>query len=209
MALIDSMFDAVEHVVYINLDERVDRKQQVHLELLRFFPASKIQRFAAIRNEVGGIGCTMSHIAVLEMAKREGWRNVMIVEDDLMWVANRKSSAKVLTHLLSNPYDAIVLGGVAARCDPTTLRLESCQTTTAYIVDGGYMDRMLENYKEGLQRLQETGDYPTYALDQYWGRLHASGNWYIVLPMMAVQRPGYSDIEKRHVSYLPQFRVVK
>lgn len=63
---------------------------------------------------------------------------------------------------------------------------------------------MLENYKEGLQRLQET-----YALDQYLGRLHASGNWYIVLPMLAVQRPGYSDIEKRHVSYLPQFRVVK
>lgn len=203
------MFDAIERVVYINLDERVDRKLQVQQELLKVFPAYKIQRFAAIRDDVGGIGCTMSHIAVLEMAKREGWRNVLIVEDDFMWAPSIDASSKVLTHLLFSPYDAIVLGGTWVRYDPITLKLESCQTTTAYIVTGDYIDRMLENYNEGLQKLRETGDYPTYALDQYWKRLHASGRWYIVMPIMAAQRPGYSDIEKRNVNYLRYFGQVK
>jgi glycosyl transferase family 25 len=195
--------------VYINLDERVDRKLQVQQELLKFFPAEKIQRFAAIRTEFGGIGCSMSHIAVLEMAKREGWRNVLIVEDDFVWASRIDASEKILTRLMSNPYDAIVLGGSLIRCDLVSFRLESCQSTTAYIVDRGYIDRMLENYKEGLQKLQETGDYPTYALDQYWKRLHASGRWYIIMPIMGAQRPGYSDIEKRNVNYLRLFGVVK
>jgi len=203
------MFDAIERVVYINLDERVDRKLQVQQELLKFFPAEKIQRFAAIRTEFGGIGCSMSHIAVLEMAKREGWRNVLIVEDDFVWASRIDASEKILTRLMSNPYDAIVLGGSLIRCDLVSFRLESCQSTTAYIVDRGYIDRMLENYKEGLQKLQETGDYPTYALDQYWKRLHASGRWYIIMPIMGAQRPGYSDIEKRNVNYLRLFGVVK
>ena len=199
------MFDAIERVVYINLDERVDRKLQVQQELLKVFPAEKIQRFAAIRTDFGGFGCSMSHIAVLEMAKREGWSNVLIVEDDFVWASRIDASAKVLTRLMSNPYDAIVLGGTLIRCDMASLKLESCQSTTAYIVDRIYIDRMLENYKEGLQKLQETGDYPTYALDQYWKRLHASGRWYIVMPIMGAQRPGYSDIEKRNVNYLRLF----
>jgi len=203
------MFDAIERVVYINLDERVDRKLQVQQELLKVFPAYKIQRFAAIRDEVGGIGCTMSHIAVLEMAKREGWRNVLIVEDDFVWSSSIDASSKVLMRLLFKPYDAIVLGGTWVKYDPNTLKLESCQTTTAYIVASDYIDHMLENYNEGLQKFRETGDYPTYALDQYWKRLHASGRWYIVMPIMAAQRPGYSDIEKRNVNYLRYFGQVK
>ena len=94
------MFDAIEHVVYINLDERVDRKTQIQRELLSVFPAHKITRCPAIRNAVGGIGCSMSHIAVLEMAKKEGWSNVLIVEDDYVWTPSLEEGAPVLEKLL-------------------------------------------------------------------------------------------------------------
>lgn len=197
------MFDAIEKVIYINLDERVDRKSQVQRELLRAFPAAKIQRFSAIKHEVGGIGCTMSHIAVLELAKASGWKNVLIVEDDFMWT---RLDPMVLPNLLENPYDAIVLSGAWIQCDPATYKLRSCQTTTAYIVHGAYYDTILANFKEGLQQLQATGLYGSYALDQYWKRLHAADNWFIVQPIMGVQRPGFSDIEKRVVNYVSQFR---
>jgi glycosyl transferase family 25 len=93
------MFDAIEHVVYINLDERVDRKTQIQRELLAVFPSSKVTRFSAIKAIHGGVGCSMSHIAVLEMAKQEGWSNVMIVEDDFMWT-QREEGAPILEKLL-------------------------------------------------------------------------------------------------------------
>jgi hypothetical protein len=44
-----------------------------------------------------------------------------------------------------------------------------------------------------------------YALDMYWQRIQARDNWYLVAPSLVVQRPSYSDIEKKHVDYVKQF----
>jgi len=198
------MFNTVEHVVYINLDERVDRKYDVQRELLHVFSAANLHRFPAIKDEVGGIGCTKSHIAVLEMAKAKDWSNVMIVEDDFVW-KNVDLGAPVLAELLTKPYDVIVLGGTYVVSD-VGYRLVSCQTTTGYIVHQSYYDTLLANYKEGLSLLQTSKAYNVYALDQYWKRLHKKGNWRIVQPILCAQRPGYSDIEKRHVDYSRYFR---
>jgi len=200
------MFAPVEHVVYINLDERVDRNKEIQRELLSVFPIKKIQRFSAIRNSNGGIGCTLSHIAVLEMAKKENWANVMIVEDDFMW-ANREKGFPVLDALLQKPYDVIVLTGTYIDLNKETLRLNSCQTTTAYVVAQHYYDTLLANYKEGLLLLQQTGTYTKYALDQYWKLLQPVGHWYCVNPILGFQRPGYSDIEQKVVNYSGYFKV--
>ena len=195
------MFDSIENVVYINLDERVDRKAHVQRELLKVFPASKIERFAAIKREDhGGIGCTMSHIAVLEMAKAAAWKNVLVIEDDFTWV-NFEKAAPVLESLLKKQTDVVVLGATFIRADEATCRLSSCQTTTAYLVYQGYYDTILANFKEGLELFETTREYGTYALDQYWKRLHETANWYIVRPSIAAQRSGYSDIDKRVVNY--------
>jgi glycosyl transferase family 25 len=203
------MFDAIERVVYINLDERVDRKSQIQRELLSVFPAHKITRFSAIRNAVGGIGCSMSHIAVLELAKKEGWSNVLIVEDDFMWTPNQGQGAPVLEKLLSRKFDVIVLSGTYVDYNKETYRLNSCQTTTAYAVSDRYYDTLLANFKEGVSLLESTKEYKVYALDQFWKRLQPVGLWYFVCPMMGIQRPGYSDIEKRVVNYSQYFGFVR
>jgi len=195
------MFDSIEKVVYINLDERVDRKAHIQRELLKVFPASKIERFAAIKREDhGGIGCTMSHIAVLEMAAAAGWKNVLVVEDDFVWI-NLEKSASVLELLLKKPADIVVLGGTDVKCDAVTCRLQSCHTTTAYLVYQSYYDTILANFREGLHLFEATRQYETYALDQYWNTLQLTGNWYIVRPGIAAQRSGYSNIEKRIVNF--------
>lgn len=200
------MCASIERVVYINLEERVDRKKEIQRELLTTFPAKKIERFSAIRNSNGGIGCTMSHIAILEMAKRENWANVMIVEDDFVWI-NQATGFPVLETLLQKPYDVIVLTGTYIDMNKDTFRLKSCQTTTAYVVAQQYYDTLLTNYKEGLALLQQTGTYTKYALDQYWKLLQPVGLWYCVNPILGFQRPGYSDIERKVVNYSGYFRV--
>lgn len=199
------MFESVEKVVYINLDERNDRRVEIQRELLQAFPASKIQRFSAIRHSNGAIGCTKSHIAVLEMAKAAGWANVLIVEDDLVW-QNYDIAAPRFDAMLQSPYDVIVLGGSYVRCHSGTGRLHSCQTTTGYIVDAHYYDTLLANFKEGLREFEAGGPYAKFALDQYWKRLQPVDNWYIVQPLFCMQRAGYSDIEKRVVDYTRFFR---
>lgn len=207
--VLEYMFDAIEKVVYINLDERVERKLHVQRELLKVFPVTKIQRFSAIKNtKNGGIGCSMSHIAVLEKAKQEGWANVLIVEDDFTW-SNFEEGSSVCSKLLSNTYDVIVLTGTYIQFTPETYRLQSCQTTTAYIVHSSYYDTLLANYKEGVRLLQETGQYTKYALDQYWKSLQTKDIWYIVYPIMGFQLPGFSDIESKYVDYRRYYNAVR
>ena len=112
----ESKFRFVEHVVYINLDHRTDRLEQVTAELAPYFPPEKVTRFSAIQLDRGALGCTLSHIAVLELAKAKGWKNVLVLEDDAMWKAEQFEEAyATLDRLASNPYDAIMLSSGCAR----------------------------------------------------------------------------------------------
>jgi len=187
------MFEFIEKVVYINLEHRTDRRAEIESELSRF-PPEKVQRFNAIKHERGAAGCTKSHIAVLEMAIAEGWSNYLVVEDDATWV-NFDKGYQLLENLSKNPYDVIVLGSVYPRID-STYKLSSCQTTTAFIVNNHYYETLLQNFKESLNGFLQTGNYPTYALDQYWKRLQPHGNWYAVVPSMMIQRASFSDIDQ-------------
>lgn len=48
-----------------------------------------MERFAAIAHSEGLVGCALSHIACLTMAKERGYPEVMIFEDDFMWLGER------------------------------------------------------------------------------------------------------------------------
>jgi hypothetical protein len=191
--------DAIEHIVYINLDERPDRRALIEKEL-DIFPPKKVQRFKAIKNVQGAIGCTFSHIRVLQMAMENGWPNYLVVEDDFMW-KNLETSVPILRQLLANPYDVILLGGTAIQYYKETLRLHSGQTTTAYIVSAGYYETLMANFKEGLAGLLRTGSKNLFAIDMYWKRLQPGARWFVVAPGLCTQRPDRSDIEERLVDY--------
>jgi len=198
------MFTAIEHVVYINLDHRTDRRKHVEEQLGRVFSADKIQRFAAIKDSNGGKGCMKSHLAVLELAKENGWSNVLVVEDDFTW-NNFDKGAPILERFLANPYDVIMFCGTYVQAEDDG-RLLSAQTATAYVVAQSYYDTLIANYREAIDLYTRTGDWTKYANDQYWKRLQPRGRWYIVRPNMGFQLPSYSDIEGRNVNYLRYFK---
>jgi len=196
------MFDFVEKIVYINLSHREDRKQQILSEFSRVgVPKHLIERFDAIKHERGAIGCTMSHIAVLKMAIQQGWQNYIVLEDDIQW-NNFENGYSTLSQCYDK-YDVVILGGSHPRFQDN--KLVYCQTTTGYVVNKHYYTKLLANFEEGLSGLLLSGNIPQFAIDIYWNRLIQSDNWGIIRPSLVVQRPGYSDIEKRHVDYLSVF----
>jgi glycosyl transferase family 25 len=187
--------DKIEKVIYINLAHRTDRRQQIEKEL-SVFPPEKVIRFDAIYEKTRGhLGCSKSHIAVLEMAIREGWKNYLVIEDDMIW-DNIESGSQILNNLFDNKPDVIVLGGTSITRD--TYRLSRCYCTTAYLVFNHYYETLLVNFREGALLLQNNYNHNTpYAIDQYWHRLQEKDNWYIVYPIICLQRAGYSDINRR------------
>jgi len=58
----------IKHAFYINLDTRPDRKEHVETQLNMI--GIKADRFKAIKLNNGAIGCSMSHLKLLENAKK-------------------------------------------------------------------------------------------------------------------------------------------
>jgi glycosyl transferase family 25 len=199
------MFDSIDKVVFINLDERTDRRKEIEEELLKVFPPEKIERFAAIKLPNGAVGCSMSHLAVIKRATAEKWSNVMVVEDDFQW-QNMEEGSACLETLMRKEFDVIMLGGSFASYDPATCKLKIARTTTGYIVKQHYYDRLASNYKEGIGQLIRTGVKPLFAIDVFWSPLQRADNWYLVRPMLCTQRPSYSDIENRFTDYRHVFK---
>jgi glycosyl transferase family 25 len=206
------MFEEITKVIYINLEERQDRKEKVESELKKYFPSDKIQRFNAIKHQKGYIGCTKSHIAVLELAIQQNWKNVLVVEDDAIW-SNFEKGYPVYKNLIKNQFDVITFGITYASYDNSTYKLLSGQTTTSYLVKNHYYKTLLDNFKYGLEQLlinrrnffKNTKILNTYTIDQYWKILQAKDKWFCVVPSLFVQSPSYSDIEKRNVNYIDAF----
>jgi glycosyl transferase family 25 len=194
-----TQWDFVDKVVYINLDHRTDRRKQME-RCLSIFESNKVLRFSAVAHQRGNVGCTRSHIEVLKMAIREGWKSVLILEDDMEWNRFEEGYAKV-AELVKRPYDVIMLSPSAAKWDPTTMRLYECETSCGYIVSRRYFETLLRNYEEGLNLLETTGNGNLYVMDEYWKPIQKRDIWYTVIPAMIYQRPGYSDIFCGNVDY--------
>ena len=195
--------NTIKHAFYINLETRPDRKQHVEQELLKV--GIKAQRFNAIRLPNGAIGCSMSHLKCIEIAKQNNWDHVCIVEDDIQFLKPRVF-VQQCNLALSKKSDVVLLAGnnlpPYTRIDDSCVKVSRCQTTTGYIVKRHYYDKLIANIKEGICKLlREPEKHFLYAIDKQWFKLQEIDTWLLVTPLTVTQREDYSDIEKRPTNY--------
>jgi GR25 family glycosyltransferase involved in LPS biosynthesis len=198
----------IKHVVYINLDERIDRKTHIE-EQLQIIGFKNWQRFKAIKTTNGAMGCSMSHLKCLEIARANNLPYLLICEDDATFlqpaVFKRQFNAFLAKHPL-NTWDVVLLAGnnmlPYEKIDNTCIKVSYCQTTTAYLVNGAYFSTLIDNIKKGLQNLiQEPTNESKFAIDKYWLQLQKIDRWFLIIPLTVTQKEGYSDIEKKNVNY--------
>ena len=193
------------NVFYINLNSRPDRKRHIEQQMKLLNWTAK--RFPAILHENGAIGCALSHLALLRYAKNTGLDHIVIIEDDATFL-NPFLFMDSLNAFLQNhtEFDVLLLGGNNMgdfqRIDETCVKVTHCQTTTAYLVKNHYYDTLIRNYMEGIELLHLYPDAKVkYAIDQHWGSLQLSHNWYLLTPLTIIQRPDTSNIERRFTDY--------
>ena len=87
----------------------------------------------------------------------------------------------------------------------SNFKVISAQSGNAYLVNKHYYPKLLNNFKEGLEKLETTWNYHLYALDQYWKNIQKTDNWYCIVPSIMIQRPSYSDIEGGVIDYKRYF----
>ena len=196
----------IKHTLYINLSNRVDRKEHVEKELAKI--GIQFERFNAIKLPNGAIGCSMSHLKCLQTAKEMGWSHVFICEDDIQFLDSELFKKQLDTFLKNHTddWDVLLVAGnnmpPYIPIDDTCVKVKQCQTTTGYIVKQHYYDTLIDNIKLGIQNLmREPHKHTLYAIDKYWFFLQQQHRWFLIIPLTVVQRTDYSDIEKRMVNY--------
>jgi glycosyl transferase family 25 len=195
----------IKHAFYINLQSRPDRKQHVENQLKNI--GIHAERFNAIKLKNGALGCSMSHLKLIETAKENNWEHILIVEDDILFTDPSLFVNQFNTFLSKHKYfDVILIAGnnlpPYKKIDDTCVQVTRCQTTTGYLVKNHYYDTLINNYKKGiLELMREPSKHVLYAIDKYWFRLQEIHKWYLIVPLTVVQREDYSDIEKRATNY--------
>jgi len=196
--------EQLEHIVYINLDRRVDRRVEIEIELSRL--GLSAERFAAIERTPGALGCGLSHLAVLQKAKHEGWENVLVLEYDFTFLVDRPTFEQELRSVFYNetPYDVIMLSygsNHSTAFNPSLSRVTNAQTTSGYLVHSRFYDALIRVWSHATTQMEATGDEHANAIDQAWKVLQPTSEWFCFNRRIGQQRPGFSDIVGSFVTY--------
>ena len=191
------MFD---HVFYINLDKRVDRREHMEGQLIRYGMSG--ERVPGIYTPNQGIvGCGYSHLAVLRLAKQRGYANVLIMEDDFEFIVSPDEFRESVNHckgMIQTPdFDVCMLAYNMHDSEPTEYagmgRVLYAQTASAYVVNAHYYDKLISLYEYALPLLESTGMHWVYANDVVWRDLQYRDRWLFFDPRLGKQMVGFSD----------------
>ena len=207
---------------YINLDHRTDRSDEFLRELARV-RLSGTQRIPGVLltdeenekiNREGGFlwpadynhlnslvkaqrACALSHKEAVRKAKENGWKNVLIFEDDCIFIDDIKSELVKIEDFISknDNWDMIFLG-VSLNFAPepyndTFYRLRgNFATAHSYIVNSRFYDEILNfSFNEHLTN------------DTYYRFKSNTHEVLLTKKMLTTQRDGFSDNENRHMEY--------
>jgi hypothetical protein len=200
---IQSGFRACD-IVYINLDRRVDRRASIE-DQFRRLGIDKYTRFRALEDANAGIGCALSHIAVLASWDRRHGRLLAVCEDDVTFLASREEFDAVITEFAQNDgLDVLCLQSFAAWNIPISEQLQASSgviSTGCYLVKAKSVDALITSFQKSVHRLQRGGNYEKYAIDQGWKRVQMVRLFARPQRRVCGLLNGYSDIEGVEMNY--------
>jgi GR25 family glycosyltransferase involved in LPS biosynthesis len=194
------MSNNIDHIFYINLDKREDRRELFEAELVKY--GLTAERFAGVYYPAPRsiVGCGKSHLQVLELAKLRKYKNVLIFEDDFYFTEPKQVVEDCLQQLFKTKpnFDVCFLAqnlisGTVDETNPLFTRVTQSISASGYIVNSHYYDTLIELYTWAIPKLEETMAHWIYANDQIWKSLQATDIWYCFTKRLGRQRNILSD----------------
>ena len=203
----------MDKIVYINMDARTDRKESITRELKRVgFPEEKTVRFpASSYNGCPNSGCLLSHANVLEMAYDMDCQNVLVLEDDFIFIDDvQKIHADIKSFFDSGiEWDVLMLTTCAAVVSENTSelisRISSSGNGAGYLVNRSMMLELSTLFKSNVENLYTTKQHWVYQNDILWKTIMPESKWYMFNHYLGYQKEGYSDLSQdQKIAIVPQ-----
>ena len=206
--------NTLDNIVCINLDSREDRWSECLKEFKNLNIEHLVQRYPAVSNKIGILGCTMSHVNCIKIAKEKKYKNVLILEDDVVFNTDIFYDVliKTLNQLDSNnlKYDMLYLGANLIRgynnklIDKNLAKIARAKCAHAYIINSSIYDYIIDAYSKidwNDEYLWNHQNPNRMNIDRWYMNIQKLGNTYGTYPAIADQRPSYSDLIKQHSDY--------
>lgn len=201
--------DYFDKIVCINLDRRTDRWKKCQTQFKEF--NLKVERFSAIdgkeltqktRLKSGELGALLSHLKIIESAKKDNLKNILILEDDVEF--NKNINELFFQYKSQIPtWDFLYFGGNHAmnnhymhpskcpiKISNNIYKIREAYAIHCYAVSSNLYDELLNLYNK-MER----------PIDVLYSEIQPRVNSYIIIPPLAWQRPDYSDIMEQDVDY--------
>ena len=185
----------VDKVIYINAAGAPMRDAAMRRDFLPALGKApedviRLEAFPAGEGRPKVHGSGASHLAALQLAASGGFRNVLVLEDDMLWrVSKGRANLLQLEELAGlASYDVILLGGTYVISDPGSHRVEHSYSTSGYLVAGHYLQTLIDNFAFSLAGL-ETEPHRTkdFSIDVYWNVAMRRDAWFVIEPALAIQ----------------------
>jgi len=213
----------IDKIFIINLENRTDRKAQSLGEMMKqgipedeyeFFKANRpsledvfswnsnycgyvqkdvrVSKFDGYR--IGCLGCLCSHAEVCKLALSRGYKNVLILEDDVEFTDSIDKLSRY-SNQINDDYDMLYLSGsnigTQEMVSSNVKRVVGTYTTGSYCIKENVMKYLVDNI---ISYDKEIDVF--YAKD-----VQPKFKCFCIHPHIVKQKDGYSDIQQRHVQY--------
>ena len=205
--------EKIDKIIYINMDARADRRTALLQEFDRVgFTEDKIIRFpASSYNGCPNSGCLLSHANVLEMAYDLDLQNVLVIEDDFIFIDDVKKIHHDINAFfeLNLSWDVVMLTTCAAVVsEPTNQlisRISSSGNGAGYLVNRSMMLELSTLFKSNVENLFSTKQHWVYQNEILWKIIMPSSQWYMFNHYLGYQKEGYSDLSQdQKIAIIPQ-----
>ncbi len=231
-------WDRIDGILVINLDTSVERMEQFKVSNADTLPLEKVQRLSAVLGRAlpsygqkpwftertgersaywgGAGGCALSHAKAIATAKEKGWRNVLIMEDDVV-TGKHPDALAMLEYALEHLNGDYMLYLGYSRPTPygkcvqesgehALWQVEGVLSTFAYLIPESMYDRLLAAMptEETIWEWMATHR----AIDTFYKDTAArmSGvKIYAIQPDLVAHLDGMSDVAATSVTYTDKY----
>jgi len=195
-----------DKIFCINLDSRLDRWESAKTQFDKH--NLDVERISAIKGsdlnldwppeiKEGAVGCSLSHLFTMKMAKQMNLSNYLVLEDDIEFDENfNEKFSNIYENEVPFDWDMLYLGGQhfhGMNLTQVSEHVFKCEyTLAAHSVAFKY--KIYDRFINSLIDI-------TKPCDVHYAESHKEINAYVIIPHLTWQRNSYSDIEKTNVDY--------
>lgn len=186
-----NFFDSIQ---VINLEKRIDRLVDFCVEMEKVNVPFKIKN--AVEHDNGAEGLRLTMLEVFREAVRLNYDNILVFEDDAMWVNDVHDTMNKVVEQLPKDYMMCYLG-----CQPSR-GYTHFHSPNLLPVIGAYATHAVAYSRRAINFILASSMYAP--IDNFYvNHIQPAGGIFQVHPFLCTQRAGYSDIGKEDIDWNP------